>query len=216
VSQDAHVPTVDQIVELKASRALDERALRTLFLEGRTANGLVDRAVPRALMERVVELAELGPTSSNSLPMRVVFVESRDAKERLRPALSPGNLEKTMAAPVTAIIAADLRFYDNMPRTWPHRPEARANHAAPERAELTRQFALTNATLQGGYFILAARTVGLDAGPMGGFDKAKVDAEFFADGRLVSIFLVNLGYADDSKVLPRNPRLAFDEVARFL
>jgi 3-hydroxypropanoate dehydrogenase len=216
VSLDAQAPTVDEIVELKAARALDERALRTLFLEGRTANGFLDRPVPRALLERVVELVELGPTSSNALPMRVVFVESREAKERLRPALSPGNLDKTMAAPVTAIIAADLRFYDNLPRTWPHRQEARAKFAEPERAEITRQFAVTNATLQGAYFILAARAVGLDAGPMGGFDKAKVDAEFFADQRIVSIFLVNLGYGDDSKVFRRNPRLPFDDVARFL
>ena len=215
MSLDAH-PTLDEIVELKAARALDERALRTLFLEGRSANGFLDRPVPRPLLERIVELAQLGPTSSNSLPMRVVFVESREAKERLRPALSPGNLDKTMAAPVTAIIAADLRFYDHLPRTWPHRPEAREKFAAPERTEVARQFALTNATLQGAYFILAARAVGLDAGPMGGFDKVKVDAEFFSDGTLVSIFLVNLGYGDDSKVFRRLPRLPFDDVARFL
>lgn len=216
MSLDAPVPTIDEIVRLKAARALDERALRTLFLDARNANGFIDRPVPRELLERIVEVAEFGPTSTNSLPMRVVFIESREAKERLRPALSPGNVEKTMSAPVTAIIAADLRFYEQLPRTFPHKQHTMSDFTAPERAETVRQFALTNATLQGAYFLLAARALGLDTGAMGGFDKKKTDAEFFPDGIFTSIFLVNLGYGDDSKLFPRNPRLSVDEVARFI
>jgi 3-hydroxypropanoate dehydrogenase len=214
LSLDASTPTLDEIVAHKSARALDERALRTLFLEGRSANGFIDRPVPHALLERIVELTEFGPTSANSLPVRFVFVTSPEGKERLRGIVSPGNLEKTMAAPVTAIVAADLLFYEQMGRTFPHR-DVRANYAGPENAERTRQFALTNATLQGAYFMLAARAVGLDAGPMGGFDKAKADAEFFPGGTRTSLFLVNLGYGDDTKVFRRNPRLPFDEVVQF-
>jgi 3-hydroxypropanoate dehydrogenase len=209
-------PTVDEIVELKRERALDERALRTIFTEARTANGFLDRPVPRQLLETVVELAELGPTSANALPMRLVFVESQDAKERLKPSLSSGNLAKTMAAPVTAIVATDRRFYEQFPRTFPQRPEMKDRFAQPEATAMAGQFGWDNAILQCAYLIVAARAVGLDAGPMGGFDRALVDAAFFPDGEWKSIYLVNLGYGDDTKTFPRLPRLGVDEIARFL
>jgi 3-hydroxypropanoate dehydrogenase len=208
-------PTPEQILALKKERTLDENALRSIFFEARTANGFLDAPVPRELLERAVEIAELGPTSANTLPVRYVFVESAAAKEKLRPALSPGNLEKTMKAPATAIVAADLKFYENIPRTFPTRPEMAANFSPPEKAEFTRNFARDNAILQMAYFIIAARAVGLDTGPMGGFDRALVDAAFFPDGRLISLFLINLGYGDDSKTFPRLPRLHPSEIATF-
>ena len=158
----------------------------------------------------------MGPTSGNSQPMRLTFVESSDAKARLVAMVSPGNVDKTLAAPVTAIVAADLRFYEHLGRLYPQSPDMGANYAKPERAAATRQAALTNATLQGAYFMLAARAHGLDVGPLGGFDRERVDAAFFADGRCTAIWLVNLGYGDDAKIRPRNPRFAFEEVATFV
>ncbi len=209
-------PTPEQVLELKMQRALDETALRSIFLEARTANGFLDAPVPRELLERSVELAELGPTSANAQPVRYVFVESAAAKEKLRPALSPGNVDKTMKAPVTAIVAADLQFYENFPRTFPTRPEMRDNFSGPEKRETTRAFARDNALLQMGYFIIAARAFGLDAGPMGGFDRAIVDAAFFPDGRLIALYLINLGYGDDSKTFPRLPRLEPAEITTYV
>jgi 3-hydroxypropanoate dehydrogenase len=209
-------PTLEQALELLKSRAVDERALRTIFLEARTANGFLDAPVSRDLLERIIEIAELGPTSANSLPARYVIVQSPEAKERLKPAVGAGNLEKTMKAPATVIVAADLKFYENFARTFPTRPEMRDRFAAPEQAEATKAFARDNALLQMGYFMLAARALGLDCGPMGGFDRAKVDAEFFPDGRLISLFLINIGYLDDSKGFPRLPRLEPAEIATFL
>ena len=153
----------------------------------------------------------MGPTSANCQPMRVVFVVSAEAKEKLKPALSAGNRDKTMAAPATAIVAHDLRFYDELPRLF-HDPGARSWFTGSEaHAERT---AFRNGSLQGAYFLLAARALGLDCGPMSGFDNAKVDAAFFPDGRCKSNFLLNLGYGDRSSLFPRNPRLAFDEACR--
>jgi 3-hydroxypropanoate dehydrogenase len=209
-------PTLEQAIELKQGRAIDERALRTLFLEARTANGFLDAPVPRELLERAVEIAELGPTSANSLPVRYVFVMSPEAKQRLNPTVGATNQEKTMKAPATAIVAADLKFYENFARTFPTRAEMADRFKAPEQAEATKGFARDNALLQMGYFILAARALGLDCGPMGGFDRAKVDAEFFPDGRLISLFLINIGYLDDSKGFPRLPRLEPAEIATFI
>jgi len=207
-------PSAPSIVAEKASRAVDERALRSLFIEARTANGFHAEPIPRAILEQIVELAELGPTAGNSVPLRVVFVESAAGKARLLPAVSPGNVEKTTAAPVTAIIAADLHFYEHLPRLFPHL-DIRSNFVGEENAEKAREFAKMNATLQGAYLMLAARGLGLDVGPMGGFDRAAVDAEFFPDGGLAALWLVNLGYGDDSKLFPRNPRLEVNEVASF-
>ncbi len=215
-SLEPTMPAIDEIVELKAARALDERALRTLFVEARSANGFLPRPVPRSLIERIFELAELGPTSANTLPLRIVFVETPEAKARLIPTLSAANVEKTTSAPMTAIFAADTKFYEHIPRLFPHAPQFQNLFLGEEKAEFATQFAFTNATLQGAYFMLAARALGLDVGPMGGFDKPALDAAFFPDGTVKSLWLANLGYGDDTKVFPRNPRFGFDEVARFL
>lgn len=204
-----------EVLTAKRARAIDGRALDTLFVEARTARGFLPEPVPHEMLRRILEVATLGPTSSNSQPMRVVFVESKAGKERLRPALSPGNVGKTMEAPVTAIVAADTKWYEHNPRLFPAGNYDPANFESPERREIVRQAALTNATLGGAYLMIVARGFGLDVGPMGGFDRAAVDAEFFPDGRLVSIWLCNLGYGDDTKLQARNPRLDFAEVAAF-
>jgi 3-hydroxypropanoate dehydrogenase len=191
---------------------LSAAALDQIFRKARTHNGWLAEPVPHALLEEAVELAKLGPTAVNASPFRVVFVESEAAKARLKPTLSPGNLEKTMSAPVTAIVAHDLAFHDHLPRLFPHanvRPMFADNEAA---AAFT---ANQNGTLQLAYFILALRAVGLDTGPMGGFDKDKLDAEFFAGTKIRSNVLVNIGYGDHSKLFPRSPRLAYEEIARF-
>jgi 3-hydroxypropanoate dehydrogenase len=207
---------VDDIVERKALRALDERALETIFGNARTANGFLDRKIPHELLERALRLALLGPTGSNMLPMRVVFVESAEAKERLKPAMSDNNREKTMAAPVTAIVAADLRFFEHFPRLAPGRGDAMKERFAALSAGVQRAHAWDNAILQMAYFIIALRGVGLDAGPMAGFDRQTVDAAFFADGRFVSLYLINIGYGDDSKSRPRQPRFEAHEIARYV
>lgn len=209
-------PTLEEAIKLKQQRAVNEHALRSLFIEARTANGFLDAPVTRETLERAVEIAELGPTSANSLPARYVFVMSPEAKERLKPCVGPSNLDKTMKAPATAIVAADLRFYLNFARTFPTRPQMADNFSPPEKAAYTREVARDNALLQMGYFILAARALGLDCGPMAGFDRAKTDAEFFPDGRFVSLYLINIGYLDDSKGFPRLPRLEPAEIATFL
>jgi 3-hydroxypropanoate dehydrogenase len=207
--------SVDDVIVLKKARALDETALRSIFLEARTSNGFLPKPLPRALLQRAVELAELGPTAANSLPVRYVFVESAEAKERLKPALAEGNREKTILAPATAIVAADLFFYERFPETFPARPGMRDNFTGPEKIASNREFARDNALLQMGYFILAARALGLDCGPMGGFDRKLVDAAFFPDGRWISLYLINLGYDDGKRSFPRLPRLRPDEIARF-
>jgi 3-hydroxypropanoate dehydrogenase len=190
---------------------LDDSALDTLFRNARTQNGFSDKPVSDAQLRELYELMKWGPTTMNTQPARLVFVRTKAGKERLAPALSPGNRDKTIAAPVTAIIAYDLRFYENLPRTFPNNPNAKAVFEGEAKAAHVQTTALRNGTLQGAYLILAARALGLDCGPMSGFDNAKVDAAFFPDGRMKSNFLCNLGYGDPSKVFPRNPRLAFDE-----
>ena len=190
---------------------LDDAALATLFTEARSANGFLDRQVDPALLERIVEFAHLAPTAINATPLRVVFITTADGKERLRPALSPGNVGKTMQAPVTAILAHDTRFYEHLPKLFPHRDMSHIGNDAQSAAEMARY----NATLQAGYFIVAARSLGLDAGPMGGFDKEAVNREFFSDGRFKADLLVNLGYGDEQALFPRNPRLRFEDVASY-
>jgi len=192
---------------------LDAAALGQLFYQGRTFNAFVDRPVPDALLQEAVDLAVQGPTAVNSLPLRVVFVRSGEAKARLEPALAEGNRAKTMAAPVTAILAYDRQFYDHLPRLFPH-VDARVWFAGSEDA--ATETARTNGTLQAGYFILALRALGLDAGPMAGFDNARVDVEFFPDGRFRSNILVNIGYGDRERLHPRNPRFAPEEIAEIL
>lgn len=209
------------------SGTLDEHGTDLLFRRARTHNVWLDRPVSEATLRQLYELMRWGPTSGNSCPARIFFLCTVAAKARLLPALSPGNVEKTRAAPVTAIIAYDLRFYDQLPRLFPRNPKMRQTFLAdPERAEVT---ARRNSSLQGAYFILAARAVGLDCGPMSGFDNAAVDEEFFAAGKceggsenvlaqghLRSNFLCNLGYGDSSKLLARGPRLEFEEACVLL
>ncbi|HWE97318.1 MAG TPA: malonic semialdehyde reductase [Tepidisphaeraceae bacterium] len=198
-----------------ANPASDE-CLNVIFREAHTHSAWLAKPVDDVLLREVYDLAKLGPTSANTNPMRVVFVKSAEGKERLKPALSPGNVEKTMAAPVCAIIANDMRFHELIPRLWPHMPEMADAFTQPGKEEFVATFAFRNATLQGAYLIIAARALGLDAGPMSGFDNAKVDAEFFPDGRLKSNFLINLGHGDPAKLRPRNPRLSFEEACQII
>ena len=190
---------------------LSDQALDQLFREARTHNAWQPKPVDDALLGRLLELTLLGPTSANSSPGRFVFVKSAAAKEKLRPALSAGNVDKTMAAPVTAIVAMDMAFYEHLPKLFPH-ADARGWFAGNDKA--IAETAFRNSTLQGGYLILAARALGLDTGPMSGFDAAKVDEAFFAGTTVRSNFLVNLGYGDASTLFPRSPRFSFDEAAR--
>ncbi len=191
---------------------ISDADLDLLFLGARSQNGWLDQPVDDALLRRIYEIARMAPTSANSHPMRVIFLKSPGAKERLRPALSPGNVEKTMTAPVTAIVAHDLEFYEQLPRLMPHIDAKSWFSKAPD--EKKAHVAFQNGTLQGAYLMLAARALGLDVGPMGGFDNAKVDAEFFPDGKWKSNFLLNLGHGDPAKLFPRNPRLSFDEACK--
>ena len=179
----------------------------------RTHTAWQDRPVADDLLQRVYELAKMGPTSSNCCPMRVVFVRTPEAKARLKPCLNEGNVDKTMKAPATAIVAYDTQFYDLLPRLYPAR-DFRSIYAG--NADLAQITAFRNGSLQGGYLIIAARALGLDCGPMSGFDNAKLDAEFFPDGRWKSNFLCNLGYGDLSKLHPRNPRPSFEEACRII
>jgi len=191
---------------------VDENSLKRLFLEARTHYKWLDTPVDDALLRELYGLTKFAPTSANSQPMRLVFVKSREAKERLKPALAPQNVEKTMTAPVTAIVAHDLEFYEQLPKLMPH-VDARSWFAGRP-AEQIERVAFQGSSMQGAYLILAARALGLDCGPMAGFDNAKVDAAFFPDGTWRSNFLVNLGYGDRAGVHPRNPRLDFDEACR--
>src|SRR5260370_2856565 len=188
-------------------------ALDQLFRQSRTDSAWRPERVPTDKLLGPYELARLGPTRANSSPARVLFLESEEAKARFLPALAPLNVEKTKAAPVTVIVAWDTEFYDKLPQLFPH-AEIRSYFVGNK--PLIDETAFRNGSLQGGYFILAARAVGLDCGPMSGFDKAKVNAEFFPDGKWEVNFLCNLGYSDRSKLLPRNPRLEFDEACRVL
>lgn len=193
--------------------ALHDDALDQLFREARTFSGWLDESVSDELLHQIYELAKMGPTSANCSPMRVVFVKTKEAKDLLKPCLAAGNVDKTMAAPVTAIIAQDLVFYDELPKLFPH-VDARAWFIGNEEAIKTTAF--RNSSLQGAYFMLAARAMGLDCGPMSGFDNAKLDAAFFSGTPIKSNFLVNLGYGDNRSLHPRNPRLGFDEACKIM
>jgi 3-hydroxypropanoate dehydrogenase len=192
---------------------LDDRALKQLFLEARTHSNWLDKPVSDAQLRELYELTVQGPTSANSQPARFVFLRSAAAKERLRPHLAPGNVDKTMKAPVTVIVGTDYSFYEHLPAFYPH-ADARAWFAGNQ--PLIDTTALRNSSLQGGYLILAARALGLDAGPMSGFDAAGVDAEFFAGSTVRANFLINLGYGDRSQLHPRSPRPAFSDFAKIL
>ena len=192
---------------------LDDPGLDLIFRAARTHNGWLDKPVSDTLIHQIYDLMKWAPTSANSSPARFVFVRSAEAKERLLPAMAPGNLEKTRAAPVTVIIAHDTEFHEKLPKLFPQ-ADARSWFAGNQ--PLIDTTAFRNGTLQGAYLILAARALGLDAGPMSGFDNAKVDQEFFPDGKTKSNFVVNLGYGDPAKLFPRNPRLPFEEAAQIL
>ena len=212
---DAAVAAAQEAVRTLKARiqSLDDDALDLLFREARTFNGWQDREVPDTLLHRLFDLMKMAPTSANMSPARIVFVKSAAAKERLRPSLSPGNLDKTMAAPACAIIGYDVEFWRHLPKLFPHRDMTGPFKDNPKNAETA---AFRNATLQGGYFILAARAVGLDCGPMSGFDNAKVDAEFFAGTAVKSNFLCNLGYGEPTSVFQRSPRFDFAEACTIL
>lgn len=188
-------------------------SLDQLFNKARTANGYTSRPVEPALLQQVYELARMGPTSMNCQPARFVFLTTEAARDRLIPALSPGNVDKVRSAPVTVIVATDTRFFEFMPQIW-HRAGARENFEA--NTTMASATANRNSTLSGAYFLMAARALGLDCGPMSGADMAKVNAEFFPDGRWQANFLITLGYADHSLEFERNPRLAFDQACRLL
>ena len=190
---------------------LSNEALDQIFRNARTHSAWLPKPVEDALLKQIVDLTLLGPTSANSSPGRFVFVKSREAKEKLRPALAEGNVEKTMAAPVTVIVGLDMAFYEQLPKLFPH-ADARSWFVGNE--GMIQSTAFRNASLQGAYLIVAARALGLDAGPMSGFDAAKVDEAFFAGTTIKANFLINLGYGDSTKLRARLPRFAFDEIAR--
>ena len=193
---------------------LDDVALDILVRKARTQNGWLPTPVSDAELQAIYDLMKWGPTSANCCPARLVFLRTPEAKARLLPALSPGNVDKTKAAPVTVIIGYDTRFHEVLPKLFPHRPEMADNYKS--NATLAQTTAFRNGTLQGAYFMLAARALGLDIGGMSGFDNAKVDAEFFPDGRVKSNFLCNVGHGDPSRIMPRLPRLTFEEACTLL
>lgn len=207
---------------------LNDEALDTLFRTARTHYSWLDKPVEDDTLRSIYDLMKWAPTAANANPTRFIFVRSKAAKERLRPCLAPGNVDKTMTAPVTVIVAYDLLFYDKLPKLFPQAPGMRDLYATnPQLVETT---ARRNSSLQGAYFLLAARAVGLDTGPMSGFDNAKLDEEFFAAGRecegcdqeffpeghVRSNFLINLGHGDGTKLFPRLPRLEFAEACSLL
>jgi len=192
---------------------LDPAGRNLLFNEARTHNGWTDQPVSDDTLRELFDLLKMAPTSANCSPARFVFLRSAESRQRLVPALLPGNLEKTLAAPVTVIVACDLAFHEQLPKLFPH-ADARSWFAGNE--DLIQETAFRNGTLQGAYMMLAARAVGLDCGPMSGFDKAKVDEAFFADTTWRSNFLCNLGHGDPSKLFPRSPRFQFEDACRVL
>ena len=214
------------LVRTKVDRVRDN-VLDVLFRKARTFNAWLPKPVPDDLLRELYNVAKWGPTSANSSPARFIFLHTPAAKERLRPTLAAGNVEKTMAAPVTVIVGYDLKFYDKLPKLFPHNPAMRENFA--NNPQLIEQTARRNSSLQGAYLMIAARAFGLDCGPMSGFDNARVDEEFFAAGKcedcgeeffpaghVKSNFLCNLGYGDSSKLYPRAPRLDFKEACSLM
>ena len=192
---------------------LDAQALDQIFLKARTANGFTSEPVPDALLQQVYDIARMGPTSMNTQPTRYVFLKTPEARARLLPALSPGNLDKTRSAPVTVIVCTDTRFYEFMPQVW-HREGAKENFESnPALAEAT---ATRNSTLGGAYFIIAARALGLDTGPMSGFDKMAVDAAFWGETGIETNFICSLGKGNGEGLFPRLPRLSFEDAAQIL
>lgn len=208
---DAAVAAAQEAVRSLKQRiqSLDDNGLDLIFREARTFNGWQDRDVPDALLHTLFDVAKMGPTAANGSPMRLIFVKSAAGKERLKPALSAGNADKTMAAPVCAIVGYDPAFWEKFPFLFPHRDMSGAFKDKPEAAETA---GFRNGTLQGAYLMIAARALGLDCGPMSGFDQGKVDAEFFAGTTIKSNFLCSLGYGEPESVFQRLPRFEFEDV----
>jgi 3-hydroxypropanoate dehydrogenase len=193
---------------------IEAAGLDQLFREARTQNKWQDKPVPDELLRELYDLLKHGPTSANSSPARFLFLRTREAKQKLAPALSSGNMDKTMTAPVTVIVAYDPKFYEHLPKLFPHNPDAKSWFTSSDSLAATTAF--RNGTLQGAYLMIAARGLGLDIGGMSGFDNAKVDDAFLADRGWRSNFLVNLGYGDPSGVFARSPRLSFEEACELL
>ncbi len=198
----------------KETKRLSKDAVDQLFHKARTHNGFQSKPVPRALLEDLYDLARMGPTSANGSPARFIFLTTPEAKARLLPALSPTNVDKVKSAPVTAIIAWDTEFHEQLPKLFPHAAGFRDYFHGND--ALIHETAFRNSSLQGAYLILAARALGLDVGPMSGFDADKLNAEFFPDGKWNVNFIANLGYGDETKLFPRSPRLDFHEAAAIL
>jgi 3-hydroxypropanoate dehydrogenase len=196
------------------SHAVSDEALDIIFRDAHTQNKWSDKPVSNAMLMAIYDLMRWGPTSANASPARFYFLTSHHAKERLKPYLSAGNRDKTMAAPAVAIIGMDLDFPEHFPRLFPNNPTMKENFAGKD--EFIRTFALRNSSLQGAYFIVAARALGLDCGPMSGFDNDGVDKEFFTGTNIKSNFICAIGHGDPAGVFPRNPRLSFDEACRIL
>jgi 3-hydroxypropanoate dehydrogenase len=196
------------------AQRLEDAALDQLLRSARTHNVWTSQPVSDAILKELYELYKWGPTSANCSPLRVVFVRSMAEKEKLLACMNPGNVDKTRQAPVTAILAMDMRFYDELPRLFPHSPDARSWFAG--KPAVIDSTAFRNSSLQGGYFILAARALGLDCGPMSGFHAERLNAAFFPEGRWQVNFVCNLGYGDSAGLFPRSPRLAFDEACRIV
>jgi 3-hydroxypropanoate dehydrogenase len=196
------------------SNVVNDDGLDLQFRKARTHNGWIDKPVDDALLRQAYDLAKMGPTSANMCPMRIVFVKSKAAKEKLKPCLDAGNVDKTMAAPVTAVIGMDIHFFEALPKLFPHADAKAWFKDLPE--NVLEYIALRNSSLQGAYFMVAARSLGLDCGPMSGFNNQKVDAAFFAGTTVKSNFLCNLGHGDPAKLYPRSPRLSFDEACKVL
>jgi 3-hydroxypropanoate dehydrogenase len=191
-------------------------ALDRLFLNARSQNGWLDKPVSDEQLHQLYELMKWAPTSANSQPGRFLVLRSAEAKEKLRPALSPGNVDKTMSAPVVAIVAHDIDFHERLPEFFPHNPGFADMFRGDEKRGMREGFAFRNGSLQGAYLMMAARSIGLDCGPMSGFDQAKVDAAFFPGSTLRSNFLCNLGYGDPAKVMERLPRMPFEQACQLL
>jgi 3-hydroxypropanoate dehydrogenase len=199
---------------VRPAHKLDSATLDQLFVTARTANGWTDQPVGDAELTELYDLMKMGPTSANMSPARILFLKTAEAKDKLKPFLNPGNVDKTMSAPVVAIIGMDLEFYQHMPRLFPHNQTAKSWFEG--KPDFIHASAFRNSSLQGGYFIMAARALGLDCGPMSGFDAAGVDAAFWTGTAVKTNFICNLGHADHSKTFARSPRFAFDEVCQIL
>lgn len=212
MTTDANFTPVAEL-PLRPLEPIPTGAVNQLFLQGRTFNGWLDKDVSEATLHQLIEITRMAPTSANCSPARVVFVKSDAAKQRLKPHLSDGNVEKTMSAPAVAIIGNDLEFYEHLPQLFPH-TDAKSWFVGND--EKIRETAERNGSLQGAYLIIAARALGLDCGPMSGFDAGGVDAEFFAGTRVKSNFLCNLGYGDVTTIFERSPRFTFDEMASII